>query len=194
MEPAGTLAFEAVHREFRPKVLRYLVRLAGQQDAPDLTQVTMIKVSEQLHRFRGESSLATWIHRIATNVAIDASRRRAHRADSLDALVEEGQEHGLPPALESVSAETSAARTEMNSCVREFVNRLPPHYHAVLVLSEVEGLSNAELAEVLGVSLEAAKIRLHRARASLRRELAAGCTVSADDQSDVACERRDGRS
>jgi RNA polymerase sigma-70 factor, ECF subfamily len=189
METAS-IEFEAVHREFHPKILRYLSKMAGPQEAPDLTQIAMFKVSEHLSRFRGESSLATWIYRIATNVAIDAARRTDPQIDSLDVLLANEQEQGLPSALQSESAENRAARTQMSACVREFVGRLPAHYRAVLILSDVEGLSNAEVADVLGVSLEAAKIRLHRARASLRRDLAAGCTVYTDGESEVACERR----
>lgn len=185
---APALGFEAIDREFRPKVLRYLARLAGPQQAPDLTQVTMLRVSEHLPRFRGESSLATWIYRIATNVAIDEGRRRSGVTESLDSILDAGAE--APPALQSDSAESCAARAEMSACVREFAGRLPAHYRAALVLTEVEGLSNAELAQALGVSVEAAKIRLHRARASLRRELSTGCTVLADERSEVACERR----
>jgi RNA polymerase sigma-70 factor (ECF subfamily) len=179
--------FEDVHREFRPKVLRYLSKLAGPQDAPDLTQIVMFKVSEHLPRFRGESSLATWIYRIATNVAIDAARGAAALADSLDSLLEDGLQGGLPQVP---SAESCAARSEMGACVREFVDRLPAHYGAVLVLSDVEGLTNAEIADVLGVSVDAAKIRLHRARASLRQDMAAGCTLYPDGQNELACARR----
>lgn len=190
MSPSPAITFEHLHREFRPKVMRYLTKLVGPQEASDLTQVTMLKVSEHLTRFRGDSSLATWIYRIATNVAIDASRRSDPQTESLDALVEGERATGLPPSLQSESAEHCAARTEMSACVREFVERLPARYRAVLVLSDVAGLSNAEAAEVLGVSVDAAKIRLHRARANLRHDLAGGCTVYPDGQSDLACERR----
>lgn len=187
----SSITFEQVHREFRPKVMRYLTKLVGPQDAADLTQVTLLKVSEHLPGFRGDSSLATWIYRIATNVAIDATRRTDTHADSLDALLEgPGTGDPLPTALQSESAESCAARAEMSACVREFIGSLPAQYRTVLVLSDVEELSNAEIADALGVSIEAAKIRLHRARASLRRNLADGCTLYSDDRSEWACERR----
>lgn len=189
METAATIAFEPLDREFRPKVLRYLTKLVGPQDAPDLTQITMLKASENLPRFRGDSSLSTWIYRIATNVAFDERRRPRTATESLEALLDdEGQE--VPRVLQGDSAETCVARTEMSACVREFVGRLPAQYRAVLILSEIEGRSNLEIAAALGVSVEAAKIRLHRARASLRRELTQGCTVRTDSQSEVDCERR----
>src|SRR5512142_714887 len=132
---APALGFEAIHRDFRPRVLRYLARLIGPQDAPDLAQITMLKVSEHLPRFRAESSLATWIYRIATNVAIDEARRSGRPTESLECIFE--GEHGreVPPVLQAESAEDSAARTEMSACVREFVARLSPRYRAVLVLS-----------------------------------------------------------
>jgi RNA polymerase sigma-70 factor (ECF subfamily) len=63
----------------------------------------------------------------------------------------------------------------MNECIRDFVERLPDNYRTPLVLSELEGLKNGEIAEILGVSLDTVKIRLHRARAKLKRELMAHC-------------------
>ncbi len=162
-------SFEQVHREFRPRVLRYLSRLAGPQEAPDLTQVTMLKVSEHLAAFRGESSLATWVYRIATNVAIDAARASAPATESLDSLLQSCPDRSPAPALETESAEHSAQRAEMSDCVSEFVDRLPAHYRAVLLLSDVEGCSNREISQILALTVDAAKIRLHRARAALRR-------------------------
>jgi RNA polymerase sigma-70 factor (ECF subfamily) len=65
---------EEIYRQFRPKIERYLGRLVGEADAADLTQTVFLKVGRGLKTFRGESSLATWIYRIATNVARDHAR------------------------------------------------------------------------------------------------------------------------
>lgn len=191
--PAPALSFEAVDREFRPKVLRYLGRFVSADEAPDLAQVTMIKVSEHLSEFRGEASLSTWIYRIATNVALDRLRRvspDAAAASSDPEGEEEGFEDGVPAELQASSAEAAAMRAEMSECVREFVDRLPANYRSVLVLSDIEGLANDEIAEATGLSLDTVKIRLHRARLRLRSDLRAGCTLERDADNELACDRR----
>jgi len=68
--------FESIYQEFQPKLYRYLSNLVGENDAPDLTQSVLLKVSHSLEGFRGESSLATWIYRIATNTAMIISFHR----------------------------------------------------------------------------------------------------------------------
>jgi RNA polymerase sigma factor (sigma-70 family) len=88
--------------------------------------------------------------------------------------------------------EQDIARREMSECVRDYVDQLPTDYRTVVVLSELEELPDREIAEVLGISLEAAKIRLHRARARLRRMLDQGCDVSRDESNELTCEPRPG--
>ena len=182
-------SFEAIHGEFHPKVLRYLTGLAGAQEAPDLAQVAMIKVHEHLAQFRGESSLSTWIYRIATNVAVDHMRRKPAMTAAID-VADDDVAEGVPEALRTASAETSAIRDEMNECLRDFIQRLPPNYRAVIALSDIEGFTDREIAEVTGSSVESVKIRLHRARLKLREALSAGCSIGHDEGNELACERR----
>jgi RNA polymerase sigma-70 factor (ECF subfamily) len=185
--PTDTLDFQSVHDRFRPRVLRYVARLAGGGDADDLAQQVMLRISEGLPRFRGESSLSTWIYRIATNVALDHLRRKAVPAPiDLADLEAQGKD---PPEARTESVEATAIRDEMSACIREFVERLPQDYRTVMVLAELEGFRNAEIAAVLGVSLDTVKIRLHRAREKLRRDLEAGCSFSRDESAGLACER-----
>jgi RNA polymerase sigma-70 factor (ECF subfamily) len=76
----------------------------------------------------------------------------------------------------------------MNKCIRDFVENLPASYRSVIVLSELEGFKNDEIAEILGVPLHTIKIRLHRARAKLRKELETHCSFYRDDQNELACD------
>jgi len=151
--------------------------------------VTMMKVSEHLAEFRGDSSLSTWIYRIATNVARDRLRQRAPEMEPIEAD-EDAAARDVPPELRSPSAEAAAMRTEMSACVREFVDRLPASYRGVLLLSEIEGLTNAEIAEATGLTLDTVKIRLHRARAKLAAELRAGCLIERDAGAEITCDRK----
>ncbi len=189
--------FQEIHDTYRPRILRYLARLAGQAEAEDLTQDVLIKVSIGLRQFRGDSGLATWIYRIATNTALDKLRgSRARMTQSAECGMAE-TEGGPDPEQEGGSVEASAPsveagviRGEMSQCVREFVDRLPENYRTVIVLSELEGFSNAEIADIMGASLDTVKIRLHRAREKLRQDLSTGCSFHRDERNEFACDRR----
>ena len=78
----------------------------------------------------------------------------------------------------------------MGSCVRQYIEDLPDSYRAVILLHDLEGLTNPEIADLLGISLATAKIRLHRARNRLREALGDGCSFSRDDRDVLVCERR----
>lgn len=180
--------FQVVHERFRSRILRYLTRLVGEGAAEDLTQSVMLKVSEGLPDFRGDSSLPTWIYRIATNAAFDRLRRKAPAAPAETDL--EFDEADVPLAAQTASVETTAIRGEMNACIREFIERLPQNYKTVMVLSELEGFKNDEIGAILGLSLDTVKIRLHRAREKLRKELQAGCSFHRDEDGDLGCDRK----
>ena len=184
--PAATHDFGQIHDRFRPRVLRYLTHLVGKDRAEDVAQTVMLKVSAGLPAFRGGASLSTWIYRIATNAALDALRERRRPEVPLEV---ETAEEVLPEAL-APSVESIAIRQEMNECVRGFIDRLPEPYATVLVLADIEGFRNAEIAKILGISVDAVKIRLHRARAALRAALETGCRFDRDDERGLACDRR----
>ncbi len=192
------LEFQKIHDSFRPKIVRYLTRLVGEHEAEDLTQEVFVRVSQALKTFRGESQLSTWIYRIATNAAFDRLRspsfqRIVHNRLSNDSNAEGGMEiedkdswTGEKPP----SAETSLIRKEMNQCIRNFIENLPADYRTVVVLSELEGLQNNEIAEILEVTLDTVKIRLHRARAKLKRELETHCSFYRDERNQLACDMK----
>jgi RNA polymerase sigma-70 factor (ECF subfamily) len=186
----ASLDFNEIHDQFRPRVLRYVTRLVGEAEAEDVTQCVMLKVNERLSAFRGDSSVSTWIYRIATNMAVDRLRQKA--TQRLTDAEHEFDEDDLPPAVQSPSAEATAMREEMSACVGEFVARLPENYRTVMILSELEGLTNGEIAAVLGLTLDTVKIRLHRAREKLRKDLEAGCNLYRDERAEFACDRRPG--
>ncbi len=183
-----SLDFKSLHDQFRPRVLRYLTRLVGGADAEDLAQSVMLKVSEGFAGFRGDSSVSTWIYRIATNVALDKLRQK--RTQPLTETIYEFDENDLPSAAHSDSVEETAIRGEMSACIGEFVTRLPENYKTVMVLSDLEGFSNDEIAAMLGITVDTVKIRLHRARERLRKDLQDGCTFYRDDSAEFACDRK----
>jgi RNA polymerase sigma-70 factor, ECF subfamily len=177
------LEFPTVYAEFEPKIRRYLDRLAGHAAVDDLIQDVFTKISQALPQFRGESSLSTWVYRIATNAAYDRLRSRSSHESANVALDE-----AAPVADRAPGVEQTLVRGEMNACIDDYIARLPASYRSVVILSEHEGLTNQEIADALGTTLDTVKIRLHRARARLRKELGSGCKFYRDDRNEFACE------
>ena len=175
--------FLQVYGEFRPRIQRYLTRLLGPSEADDAAQEVFAKVSQALPQFRGESSLSTWIYRIATNTAYDTLR-----SPSFQRAGEVPLDSAAPVHDPSTGVDQTLVRREMNECIDEYVARLPASYRSAVILSEHEGLTNQEIADTLGVSLDTVKIRLHRARARLRQDLGSGCSFYRDDRNEFACQ------
>lgn len=193
------LDFNKLHSDFRPKILRYMKRMVGEDAAEDLTQDVFIKVHNALGSFRGDSQISTWVYRIATHTALDRLRsvsfqRTVPKGSPEDpfARVEVELESKDTWMGETTPAPDAAlVRKEMNECIRGFIDGLPPDYRTVVILSEVEELKNAQIADIFGVSLDTVKIRLHRARARLRRELETNCSFYRDERNELACDLKD---
>jgi RNA polymerase sigma-70 factor, ECF subfamily len=177
------LDFQSIYEELRPKIYRYLSRLAGRSEAEDLTQEVFAKVSQALPQFRGDSKVSTWVYRIATNTAFDRLRSSSFQHVDDVPFQDEKPATERPPGIEE-----ELVRKEMNDCIRQYIERLPMSYRSVVILSEEEGLTNQEIAEALGISLDTVKIRLHRARGRLKEELGSGCDFYRDERNELACE------
>lgn len=172
------LDFPNIYEAFQPKILRYLTRLVGEAEAEDLTQEVLIKVSDGLSNFRGESQLSTWIYRIATNAALDRLRSPSYKRivqDCSTSMEAEVDDQNAWTGEKIPLLEHQVFRKEMNECIQGFIQKLPENYRAVLILSEFEGLKDNEIAETLGISTGMVKIRLHRAREKLKEEFIAKC-------------------
>ena len=185
--------FKKIYDEYYSRILQYLTRIVGPNDAEDMAQDVFDKINNGLGGFQGKSKLSTWIFRIATNTAIDRSRSAAYKQKKKHIAIEDGDEHQAVCASVSDKSPVTdqlVIRKEMSDCVNEFIDNLPPDYKTVIVLSELEGLTNKEIAEILGISLDNVKIRLHRARAKLKAALNAGCDFYYNDQNTLACDRK----
>jgi RNA polymerase sigma-70 factor (ECF subfamily) len=191
------LEFCDVYDEFHEKICHYLRRMVGEDQAEDLTQEVFMKVDRGLKEFKGESKLSTWIYRIATNTALDKLRSQPFQENSQKVTLTEAggqsqaEDGGISVEEKSLSAEREAIRNEMNECIREFVGKLPENYRTVIILSELKNLKNQDIAEILGISLDAVKIRLHRARVRLKAEFEAGCDFYQDEEGKLACDRKE---
>ena len=188
------LDFSDIYDEFHEKLHRYLERMIGKNDAEDVTQEVFVKIGNGLKDFKGKSSISTWVYRIATNAALDRMKCRSFREDNktmmLNNISKESEAGNICLEEKSLSAERQAIRNEMNECIREFVDRLPTDYKTVIILSEIKDLKNRQIADILGISLDAVKIRLHRARIRLKAEFEAGCDFYHDEDGGFACDRK----
>ncbi len=185
--------FQEIYTEFQPRILHYLSRMMGPEEAEDVTQEVFEKVNRSLDGFRGQSKLSTWIYRIATNTAIDKLRSASFKQSVNQAALEvsEGTKaRNTSSGQAQTSVDQEFIRKEMSACVREYIDRLPPDYSTILILSEIEGFKNKEVADILQISLENVKVRLHRARARLKKELDTGCDFYHNEEGALACDRK----
>lgn len=170
--PTPPPTLEQVFYDYAPRVYSMARKMvANEFDAEDVTQDVLLQVILKLPSFRGESAFPTWLHRITINAALSHRRKRAVReenriSDPLETLLQHEPEPSTqPPEMELADQET-------RRLIEEAVARLPEMYRQVFVLSDVEGLPNADIADRIGMSLPAVKSRLLRARAMLREALA----------------------
>lgn len=192
------LDFQAVYATFQPKILRYLSRILDETEAEELTQEVLAKVAKALKEFRGEAQLSTWVYRIATNTALDRMRSASFKQRQREEVAEdssnrkpvESTDKNVWTGEKRPDAEHQVIRHEMNRCIREYIDRLPENYRVVLILSEVEGFTNPQIADILQISLDSVKIRLHRARAKLKESLGKHCNFYLDDRGELACDRK----
>ncbi len=169
-----------------PRLRAYLAALVGTAEAADLLQETFVRA--RCARARSEAnSLEAWVRTIARNIAIDHLRRSAVNVmpGSGDIAVAAA---GSSAASEP-DPERRAMRGETDACIGEFVRRLPEPYADIIVLSDMRGLADREIATTLGITLGAAKIRLHRARARLREMMEHGCELDPGEDG-LACDRK----
>ncbi len=172
-EQAG---FEALVRRYGGRLLATARRLLqNEEDARDCLQDALLNVFKRIDQFEGRSSLATWLHRIVVNRALMKLRERARKGEeSIDPLLPEFDARGCriePDWHFRESVEEMLARQQTREAVRDKIAALPENYRIVLMLRDIEELSTAEAAELLGVSEGTVKVRLHRARAALKKLL-----------------------
>ena len=172
-------AFEDLMLRYEDKVYRLAIgMMKNREDALDAVQDAFLSVYRKLDTFKGESAFSTWLYKIALNSVYMRLRSRARHdrtepIENLEHLLDPSRIRDLVPAsVWSARADEVLLRKELARELREAVASLPEDYRVIFTLREVEGLSNQEVADILGLSLAATKTRLHRARLFLRNRLA----------------------
>lgn len=166
-------ALEAAVRQYGGRMLAVARQFLGnEQDAQDAMQDAFVTAIKSLDRFEHRSSLATWLHRIVVNSSLMKRRSQGRRhEESLDGLLPTFQDDGhqaQPTPRWSGSALASLEQEETRTLVRRAIDRLPETHRTVLLLRDLQELDTDTAAEILGISTDAVKVRLHRARQALK--------------------------
>jgi RNA polymerase sigma-70 factor (ECF subfamily) len=180
-EPGAT---EQLIATYGDRAYSLAIRITGnRQDAEEVVQDALWAVVRKIDTFRGDAAFGSWLYRIVANAAYQKLRgRRSRRTDlSLDEVLpafDEQGRHVAPMADWSPRVDDPAVQAELRSALASAINELPAAYRTVLVLHDVEGRSNLEIAEALGLSLPLVKTRVHRARLFLRKRLGRSMTTT----------------
>ncbi len=165
-------ALEELLERHQHRVFRFGMKMCGEEeDAKDVLQETLIAAARGIRDFRGASSVSTWLYTIARSFCIKRHRTSKFapaEVTSLDASAPEAK--AVPDTRRG--PEEAAVGAQVRAALKRAIAGLEPMYREVLVLRDVEGLPAAEVADVLGLTVEAVKSRLHRARVAVRQQLA----------------------
>ena len=169
-------AVEALFDRFHGKIYNLAMSiLKNESDAEEATQDVFLTVFQKAHTFKGNSALYSWIYRICVNACLMRLRGKKRSEtvsieEFMPVFTEEGM-HADPVGDWSKEVERKMLDKELGGVIRKFTDRLLEKYRVVFILSDVEGLSNEETAQILGLTVPAVKSRLHRARLYLRERI-----------------------
>jgi RNA polymerase sigma-70 factor, ECF subfamily len=170
-------AMEQLVETYADRVYRLTFRITGsKEDAEEATQDALWTAGRKIAMFKGDSAFGSWLYRIAANAAYMKLRTRKAKAreialdDVLPAL-DDGGIHFEPMDDWSPKVDDQALNGELREVLDAAIAELPPDYRTALVLHDVEGMPNPDVAEALGISLPAVKSRVHRSRLFLRKRL-----------------------
>jgi RNA polymerase sigma-70 factor (ECF subfamily) len=170
-------AYAAVVRTLGGRMLSVARRfLHDEEAARDAVQDAFLSAFRGIHNFDGEAQLGTWLHRIVVNAALMKLRTRRRKPEQsiepmLPAFAEDGHHASRPVVAWTESAEQALLRREARERVRAAIAELPESYRTVLLLRDIEERSTREAADLLGITENALKLRLHRARQALATRL-----------------------
>jgi RNA polymerase sigma-70 factor (ECF subfamily) len=165
-------ALERLLARHQPAIFRFGAKMCrDEEDAKDVVQETMLAAARTIPDFRGSSAVSTWLYAIARSFCIKKRRTSKFAPDRVESL-EAHAEQAAEIADQRRTPEEDAAGRQIQAALDDAIASLEPMYREVIALRDVEGLSAAEVAEVMGLTVEAVKSRLHRARAAVRERVA----------------------
>jgi len=174
--------FLEIHDQFYERIKKFiLASVRDESVADDLVQDTFIRIQENLDSVKDPSKVSSWIFRIAYNLCQDhfRSRKKSSSHEEIhDGLVN----------LQETPLHKKVEQGEMSQCVQDKVNLLPESLRSVLIFADVMESSHQEIANILGLSVENVKVRVHRARKKLKKILEEKCAFEVDERNVLVCE------
>ncbi|MGH7325831.1 MAG: RNA polymerase sigma factor [Candidatus Rokuibacteriota bacterium] len=174
---AEPTAMEQLVERYANRVYRLTLRITGaREDAEEATQDALWTAGRKIHTFKGDAAFGSWLYRIAANAAYMKLRSRKAKAgeialDDVLPVLDAGGHHFEPMDDWSRRVDERALQSELRRVLESAIAELPADYRTVVVLHDIEGVSNPDIAETLGLSLPAVKSRIHRSRLFLRKRL-----------------------
>jgi len=172
----STKAMEGIVQRYEGRIFNFVLRMCGQvQDAEDVMQETFLSAFRSLHEFREKTKLKNWLFRIASRACIKKRRKKKfepHKEIPLESLLVQKGSRGKDevPDWSSDPAE-DLLRSELKQVIEDAIRSLPPKYRLVFNLRDFNGFDTEETAEILGITTQSVKTRLHRARLYLREKI-----------------------
>ncbi len=169
---------ELLVERFGDRVYRLALRITGSnEDAEEAAQDALWTAARKIQMFKGESAFGSWLYRITANTAYQKLRSRRAKAaeialDDVLPVLDQNGRHFEPMDDWSNRVDEKALQSELRRVLAEAIDALPPDYRTALVMHDVEGLPNPDVAAALGISLAAVKSRVHRSRLFVRKRLA----------------------
>ncbi len=174
-------ALERLLARHQRRVYRFGLKMCRDpEDAKDVLQDTLLAVARGVKDFRGASSVSTWLYTIARSFCIKKRRRSKFAPAEEASLDDDSATEARQVADEARGPDESLAGRQIEAALEQAIGNLAPMYREVLVLRDVEGLTAPEVAEVLSLTIEAVKSRLHRARVAVREAVAPALGVPAE--------------
>lgn len=181
-------ALEALLERHQAQVYRFGMKMCRDpEDAKDVLQDTLVAMARGVRDFRGASSLATWLYTIARSYCIKKRRRSKFAPSEERSLDSDVAPEVLRLPAPTRAPEEALAGREVEEALQRTIASLEPIYREVLLLRDAEGLTAPEVAEVLGISVQAVKSRLHRARLAVRERIAPALGVETPRASSPGC-------
>ena len=183
------IALEALILRYQPRVYRFGLKMCRDaEDAGDVVQESLLAMARSIREFRGDAAVSTWLYTIARRVCIKKRRRSKFAPDHEEALQPRASDGPSDPPDPAPDPEAQAAGREIEAALSSAIDSLEPAQREVLVLRDIEGLPAPEVATILGVSVQAVKSRLHRARLAVRQRVAPVLSpAAASDQPGPGC-------
>jgi RNA polymerase sigma-70 factor (ECF subfamily) len=176
------MSFLEIHDQFYERVRKFiLATVRNESAADDLVQEAFIKIQENLDSVRDPAKISSWIFRVAHNLCQDHFRTLKKSASHEE--IHEGLVN-----LQETPVQKKMEQGEMSQCVQDQLNLLPESMRSVLIFSDVMEFTQQEIAEILGLSVENVKVRLHRARKKFKAIMEDKCTFEVDERNVLVCE------